>query len=54
VGRELKELRNNIVHEYDPAVAVSFSQDIIHYSKIAIKTHQQLENYLAETLGFEE
>lgn len=48
-GREIKELRNNIVHEYDPEVVSKLAEDIIHYAHIAIKVYQQLLNYLAET-----
>lgn len=47
-GRELKELRKTIVHEYDSAVVSQLAEDIIHFSKIAIDTHSQLVNYLVE------
>ncbi len=38
-GREIKELRNKIVHEYDPAVVSELAEDIIKYANIAIKIH---------------
>ncbi len=48
-GREMKELRNKIVHEYDPAVVSELAEDIIKYANIAVKIHLKLLNYLAET-----
>ncbi len=51
-GRELKELRNIIVHEYDPVVVSKLAVDIIHYAQIAINTHAKLLNYMTKTHGF--
>ena len=51
-GRELKELRNIIVHEYDPVIVSKLAVDIIHYAQVAVNAHAQLLIYLAKTHGF--
>ena len=48
-GRELKELRNLIVHEYDVDVVSQSAADIMHYAEIAIKAYEQLLEYLARS-----
>ena len=45
-GRELKELRNRIVHEYDPDEIEKMIMDIVEYSRIAIEIHQRFLDYL--------
>ena len=51
-GRELKELRNLIVHEYDPVVVSKLANDIIQYAQVAIKVHARLLSYLTDTHKF--
>ena len=35
-GRQLKELRNLIVNEYNPVIVSKLADDIIHYAQVAI------------------
>ena len=51
-GRELKELRNLIVHEYDPVVVSKLANDIIQYAQVAVNTHTQLVDYLTNIHEF--
>ena len=48
-GRELKELRNLIVHEHDVDVVSQSAADIMHYAEIAIKVYEKLLEYLAKS-----
>jgi hypothetical protein len=47
-AREIKELRNRIVHEYDPDMIEKLAADIINYSHEALKIHRNLDAYLIE------
>ncbi len=51
-GRELKELRNLIVHEYDPVVVSKLAIDIIQYAQVAVNTYTQLVDYLTNIHEF--
>ncbi len=50
-GRELKELRNMIAHEYDPVIVSKLAVDIIINAQVAIDAHAKLLSYLSKTHG---
>ena len=53
-GRELKELRNLIVHEYDPAKVIKLAEDIMSYAQVSLDSHTSLLAYLNKTYGIDE
>ena len=50
-ARELKELRNRIVHEYDPDEIGKMALDIIDYAQVALDIYAQLQQYLMDRHG---
>ena len=53
-GRELKELHNFIVHEYDPAIVIKLAEDIMSYAQVSLDSHTSLLAYLNKTYGIDE